>query len=462
MKITMKKFTLLPFTKILFFLMWFGFHSQIQGQTWQQVPTPDASATRNMLRGISGTSSSDIWTVGSFEENLTVPPFNKQNDLIMHWNGSAWFTYPPMNISQSLDDLFDVEAIAPNNVWAVGIYNHITNASQAELLHFDGTSWQVQNPPIVNGGSGLFSLDALSANDIWAAGGKTSSPTRPAYVLHYNGSSWTDIPVPPIGLYRNQFAWIDAVSPTSVWAGGFRGETTGDFHALVMRWNGTSWQNIALPASITTPQSEVLSIKAISDNDVWVLGYYLAGGAFKIHWNGSSWTEMPSPNGGGGAFAAIAPNNIFSVGSEIWHWDGTAWTLVDPIDTVFYPALVNTVTFPNGDVWACGISMDATATIFHTLVYRNTNTLSSGGNPVVDESVKIFPNPVKDQITVTLNNYIGTTLSIIDSSDKVLEVIPQGVSNTVNLDLRNYSNGNYFLRIEGQGIIDVKKVIISK
>jgi hypothetical protein len=462
MKIPMSKFTLSTFKRVLFFLLWFGCHSQVQGQTWQQVPSPDASATRNMLRGISGTSSSDIWTVGSFEQILTVPPYNKQNDLIMHWDGSMWFTYPPMNISTSLDDLFDVEAIAPNNVWAVGIYNHISNASQAELLHFNGTSWQTQNPPIVNGGSGLFSIDALSATDIWAAGGKTSSPTRPAYVLHYNGSSWTDIPVPAVGLYRNQFAWIDAVSPSSVWAGGFRGETTGDFHALVMRWNGSTWQNVALPSAITSPQSEVLSIRAISDNDVWVLGYYLAGGGFKIHWDGSSWTEMPSPNGGGGAFAAITSNNVFSVGSEIWHYDGMAWTLADPLSNVFYPALVNTVAFGNGDIWACGISMDASASVFHTLVYRNNNTLSSGEDPGAEDDIKIFPNPANDYLTVVLNDNSGTSISIIDAVGKVLEVLPQSLSNTVNLNLGNYPNGVYFLRVERQGRVDIKKFIISK
>jgi hypothetical protein len=461
----MKKITFISFIKSIGLLFCIGclpIHQANAQTDWVQVPSPDVSATRNMLRGISGTSSSDIWTVGSYEELFNVTPYNKQNDLIMHWNGTGWFTYPPLNLSTTLDDLFDVEAIAPNNVWAVGIYNHATNASQAELLHFNGTSWQAQNPPIVNGGSGLFSLDATAPNDIWAAGAKTSSPTRPAYVLHYNGSSWSDINVPPVGLYRNQFESIDAISPTDVWAAGFRGETTGDFHAMVMRWNGTSWQNIALPAAITNPQSDIISIKAISANDVWAVGYFFAGGGFKIHWDGSTWTQMPVPNGGGGAFAAVASNNVYSVGSEIWHWDGSAWTLNDPLAAHPYPSLVNAVTFPNGDIWACGISLDADSN-FHTLVYRNGNQLANGFNGEDKRpSVTIAPNPASSKLEVALVDSGAIDLVVVDAVGKVLQKVSAAGTATVAIDVTNYANGTYFVRIEGASFSEVKKFMISR
>jgi hypothetical protein len=458
----MKKNTPACFRKFVFFLFCIsGLHShETNAQTgWMHMPTPDASAPRNWGRGIWGRWSWDLWTVGSFEQVFTVPPYYKQNDLIMHWNGSAWFTYPPMNLSTTLDDLWDVEAIAPDNVWAVGIFNGASDP-RAEILHFDGSQWTAQNPPNITGGSGLFSMDATAANDIWAAGAKTGSPTRPAYVQHYNGSSWSEIAVPPIGLYRNEFAWIDAISPTAVWAGGFFGQTTGDFHALVMRWNGSTWQNVPLPSNITSPQSEVISLKAISDNDVWVLGYYLTGGGFKLHWNGSSWAEIPDPNGGGGAFAALAPNNVFSVGSEIWHWDGSSWTVADPLAAITYPALVNTVTFPNGDIWACGISM-GTDNSFHTLVYRNGSTLSTGNLGTAAHTVKLFPNPANDHLTAMSNDSDAMVVTVIDSHGKILKSLSSNGMNTLDIHTGSYSSGIYFLRIEGKGFAEVKKFIIS-
>jgi hypothetical protein len=458
----MKKITTIPLQKTMGLLCCtVGLQiAQANAQTnWVQVPTPDASETRNMLRGISGTSASDIWTVGSFQEVLAGPPFYKQNDLIMHWNGTGWFTYPPMNLSTTLDDLWDVEAIAPNNVWAVGIFNGASDP-RAEILHFNGTQWTAQNPPNITGGSGLFSMDATAANDIWAAGAKTGSPTRPAYIQHYNGSSWSEIAVPPVGLYRNEFAWIDAITATDVWAGGFFGETTGDFHAMVMRWNGSAWQNIPLPSAITAPQGEVISLKAISANDVWVLGYYLAGGGFKLHWDGITWTEMPEPNGGGGAFAALAPNDVFSVGSEIWHWDGALWTPDELLEDILYPSLVNTVVLPDGEVWACGISMDVDSN-FHTLVYRSGNALSTVNQESDKPLVKVFPNPASNRLSVAFHAQGTTEFTISDALGKVLKVESSSGTDTIEFDVSGYAKGTYFMRIEAEAFTEVKKFLIA-
>ena len=118
----------------------------------------------------------------------------------------------------------------------------------------------------------------------------------------------------------------------------------------------------------------------IASDDVWATGYYLAGGMFKIHWNGSTWTEITPTNGGGGAFAVISANNVFSVGGEISHWNGSAWTIADQLAQLSYPSLGSTVVFSNGEIWAGGVTSDATSRFF-TLVYRSVNhmPLFTGG-----------------------------------------------------------------------------------
>jgi hypothetical protein len=199
-------------------------------------------------------------------------------------------------------------------------------------------------------------------------------------VIHYNGSSWTEIPVPVVGIYRNTFNDIHGISSNDVWAAGHRGENYGDFHALAMHWNGSNWTNINLPASISSQLSEILSIKMIASNDVWAVGYYLTGGGFNIHWDGSSWTELTPGYAGGGAFAPISTNNIFSVGGEISHWNGTTWAIVDPLTQLESPSLGSTVVFSNGEIWAGGRTVDASNNFF-SLIYRSVNhrPLFTGG-----------------------------------------------------------------------------------
>ena len=121
-----------------------------------------------------------------------------------------------------------------------------------------------------------------------------------------------------------------------------------------------------------------------------------------------------NPNGGGGAFAVISPANIYSVGNEISHWNGSNWTIVDSLTQLSYPSLINTVTFANGEAWACGRTVDATNN-FHTLVYRtiNANPLFVGGSnqnlsvlPAVavniDTFLKVIDNDVSQQLRYTV------------------------------------------------------------
>lgn len=340
---------------------------------WVQVPSPNPSVSRNMIRGISGTSSSDVWAVGSYEEQFNFNPYYVENDLLLHWNGTAWQQFPALHLSISLDDLWDVEAIAANNVWAVGNYNDFAT-TRAELLHYNGTGWTNQSLPYITGGSYLYAIHALSATDIWAAGGQSGSPTRPCYVIHYNGSSWSEIPVPTVGIYRNTFNDIHGLSSNDIWAVGHRGEHYGDFHTLAMHWNGSNWTNIALPSSITSQLSELLTVKMIASNDVWATGYYITGGGFHIHWDGILWTEITPMNGGGGAYAPLASNNLFSVGGDISHWNGTAWSMVDSLTQLSYPSLGSSVVFSNGDIWAGGRTVDANNNFF-SLVYRTVNNI---------------------------------------------------------------------------------------
>ena len=329
-------------------------------QAWIEVTTPDPSETRNMLRDIGGTSSADVWTVGSYETTTGI-----MKNLVLHWNGSDWQIFSGTDKSSTWNDLWGVTAITSNDVWAVGAENTAANTN-SQLMHWNGSSWIHTNLPVNPGGSYLDGIDAIATNDIWAVGGQSGSPTRPSYTIHYNGSNWTEVSAPNVGTYRNAFYDVDGISSNDVWAVGHFGNSYGDFHAMAQHWDGSTWTNSALPANVTTPLGELYSVTMITTNDVWALGSTITGGLLMIHFDGSAWSEVPTAGSSGGAVVA-RNDDVFSVGYRISEWNGSNWTIIDSINQVEYPTLASAIAFPNGDVWAAGISGDPELLTF---VYR--------------------------------------------------------------------------------------------
>lgn len=362
----MKLFTLrsgLLFTYAAAVLLFSSFQSFSQ-QAWTRVPSPDPSTSRNILSGISGTSSTDVWGVGHYESNTD----GAIRNYIMHWNGAGWQLFPGTDLGFNYNDLWDVTSITANDVWAAGTYNE-PGTSRSQLLHWNGSTWSHTSLPNIPGGSFLFSIDAISANDIWAVGGQAGSPTDPAYAIHYNGSGWTEFPVPNIGSYSNRFEAIDGIASNDVWAVGRKSNSYGDFHAMVQHWNGSNWANFLLPISVDTAIGVMESVTMIASNDVWALGSTVTGVLIMIHWDGTSWTEVSTAGSAGGAIIARG-TDIFGVGDRISQWNGSNWAVIEPLAQLSYPSLVSAIAFPNGDIWTAGRTSD---TSFNSLVYRTAN-----------------------------------------------------------------------------------------
>ena len=337
-------------------------------QAWTRVPSPDPSETRNILSGISGTSSADVWVVGHF----TSPGDNAIRNYIMHWDGDGWQIFPGTDAGFNYNDLWDVTAITENDVWAAGTYN-VPGSSRSQLLHWDGSGWTHAVLPAISGGSFLFSIDAISSNDIWAVGGQAGSPTDPAYAIHYDGTNWTAYTVPNAGSYANSFEAVDGIASNDVWAVGRKSNSYGDFHAMAQHWNGSNWTNIPLPSSIESPIGVLESVTMIASDNVWAMGSTVTGTLLMIHWDGTSWSEVATAGSAGGAIVARA-TDIFGVGDRISNWNGSGWMVIEPLSHLSYPSLVSAISFPNGDVWAAGRTVDDDGN-FYSLVYRTANSI---------------------------------------------------------------------------------------
>lgn len=287
-------------------------------------------------------------------------------NLILHWNNTGWEMALNSDLSITQNDLRGVAAITPTDVWVAGNYIQDTT-TRSQLMHWNDTVWTHTMLPDMEGGSQLNDIVAINSNDIWAVGGQGNRQSRFTYAIHYDGSDWTQISAPAIGIFSNIFHSADALSSNDVWAVGHYGASPIDFHAMAQHWNGISWTNFSLPASITSLTGSLHHVKMISSDNVWAIGSTNTDVTFMIHWNGISWSEVSAVNGAGGAIVARG-TEVFAIGERISQWNGSYWTVIDSLTQLTNPYLVAGVTFTNGDIWTAGFTNDS---MFHTLIYRS-------------------------------------------------------------------------------------------
>jgi hypothetical protein len=112
----------------------------------------------------------------------------------------------------------------------------------------------------------------------------------------------------------------------------------------------------------------LLGVHALASNDVWAVGRSnQEARTLTMHWNGSSWSVVPSPNGIGDNVLwnviALSPVDAWAVGHEgslktlAEHWNGASWSIVPTPPMTGNnnnPVLTGLVALPNGDLWADG------------------------------------------------------------------------------------------------------------
>src|SRR5262249_43304577 len=132
-----------------------------------------------------------------------------------------------------------------------------------------------------------------------------------------------------------------AVSATDIWAVGYSGPSGGQL-SLAMHWDGTAWTVVSTP-NAGPGQNPLNSLTVVAANDVWAVGENdPPGGGLTTtmieHWNGAQWQLVAST--GPGTFmgvAAVSANDIWAVGyvgnfgsytTLAAHWNGSGWSVV--------------------------------------------------------------------------------------------------------------------------------------
>ena len=312
------------------------------GTRWRVVSGPFIEAERAELNGVAAISSNDVWAVG-----IAYAAGSLTETLIEHWNGSHWSIVPSPNPVYGTNMLNSVTAISASDVWAVGSARLQDLATQTLMEQWNGTTWKVvPSPNPAQAFSTLNGITGVSANDVWAVGSSTSAkagfngtPERWGSTVtlseHWNGAQWSVVPSAnkevASSSYNasNSLYAVSAISAADVWAvGNAFGKNSVD--TLVEQWNGTTWSVVPSPTfpsiqADVSPNPGLYGVTAISPSDVWAVGAVSTAAYTNrnlvVHWNGTSWSIVPSPNGYYGKnslanVAATSAYDVWAVGSD--------------------------------------------------------------------------------------------------------------------------------------------------
>jgi hypothetical protein len=284
-----------------------------------------------------------VTATGSFETYPSCP------DTVPPIAGN-WEKMLSPNVGATVNnELSGIAAVNANDVWAVGWAqdpNGPPYYKRTFIEHFNGTAWKIVPSPNPAGDyqAELFGVSAASAKDVWAVG-VSNDGNLPSRILiqHWNGSAWKIVAVPSPDTQLNELRGVAALSANDVWAVGFHAGALAESNidTLTLHWDGVSWTEVPSP-NVLGVANQLFGVAAISTDDVWAVGY--AGGTpLALHWNGNTWSLDRLPVGAGlssdwfNAVSAAASNDVWAVGigkgfftnqrfATIRHWDGSRWT----------------------------------------------------------------------------------------------------------------------------------------
>jgi hypothetical protein len=268
---------------------------------WSIVASPSVpGAGYNFLNAVTCVSPSDCWAVGDY----AAAGFRT---LIEHWNGTEWTIVPSPNSSPTeFNFLNSVACVSATDCWAVGYFQNGAITTRTLIEHWDGTSWTIVPSPdaTTTRQNYLNSVTCLSSANCWAVGYYQTSPTIfQTLIERWDGSSWTIVASPNTDPARTNVLYgLTCTSASDCWAVGTDDVSDGTSEttqALAEHWDGTSW-SVVPSANITPARNNYFrGVACASAADCWAVDHSytaIAGQTLTAHWNGSAWAAVSSPN----------------------------------------------------------------------------------------------------------------------------------------------------------------------
>ncbi|HSH39568.1 MAG TPA: hypothetical protein VK993_12355 [Chthoniobacterales bacterium] len=305
---------------------------------------------------------------------------------------AGWSLASTPNVISTTDNRLDnVTCLSATDCWAVGSYAVGSNRFQALIERWDGTTWTVVPSPNTSPtrSNQLFGVACTSSTDCWAVGISSDGTPAQTLIMRWNGSVWSVVTSPNKGTRGNILREVTCTSSTDCWAVGFyiddSAVSSGGFSTLIERWDGNSWSIVESPnyrdndnPAAVTVLSVLNSVTCTSASDCWAVGwgksFLLSIQSLTLHWDGATWSFVPSPSAGppGSARNAelssvtcVSAADCWAVGINyeaepefsrtlVLRWNGSAWSAV-PSPNLSRGNLLNGVSCTStSDCWAVG------------------------------------------------------------------------------------------------------------
>jgi hypothetical protein len=357
---------------------------------WSIVPSPNETGA-NWLVAVDALAGNDAWAVGYYIGSDGV-----YETLSQHWDGSAWTLVETPNVGEETGDwLYGVAAVSPSEAWAVGYtagpWDTYTSTTLVE--HWTGSAWSVVSSPNpsddpIYGANQLYDVRAFAPNDVWAVGWQWTPIGSAPLVVRWDGHRWKVSPTPN-DEYR-QLVALDGTSSSDIWAVGHSLNFNDGHQALAMHWDGRTWA--VVPTPILAGDIYLNDVSVVSATDVWAVGYSLPANLdiqpLFLHWDGSAWVVVPSPHLSSTynylqSIAAVSANRVWAVGyrtiighqvvSLVERWDGAQWRVEStPNRPDGGNYLFDVTVDPAGGLWSAGYFYPNDSSNFQTLIQHRS------------------------------------------------------------------------------------------
>ena len=290
------------------------FAEHYNGKTWTVVRTPNTGPNFNSFYG--GTASQGwAWAVG---EHLNSQ--YQDRALVEVWNGKTWSIADVPQPGDVRDMLFSASALSPSNVWVVGDQESGNGQFETLAEHWDGHTWTVlPTPDPGSSGNHLYGVDAVSPDDVWAVGQQLGSQAPDnGLVEHWDGQSWAVIPMPA----ATASVLLDGVTVASdgtVWVDGEADSPSAGGRPLIESYSGGIWQTASLPASAGSIWTNLYGI-TVAGGTIWAVGTYVDpktdnNNTLILSSTGGAWTVNPGPDPGSGSNIL---GGVTAIGGHLW------------------------------------------------------------------------------------------------------------------------------------------------
>jgi hypothetical protein len=262
-------------------------------------------------------------------------------------------------------------------------------AARPEAGGVCGVAWTVAPQPVISGSGGLDDMAAISPTDAWGVGSRYDPADQEGHTLieRHDGVSWSIVPSPDgPDAVQSSLSGVAARDSADDWAVGTFIKPNNLVRTLIEHWDGIAWTRVKSPNAGQPAGGSLSGVAALAADDAWAVGGYgqgVPGRTLIEHWNGTSWSVVPSPNKGPfpnslSDVVAVAPDDVWAVGTWFTkafddrtltlHWDGTSWSVVSSPTPGRIADFAGVVVVATDDAWAVGGWVDPQANALRTLV----------------------------------------------------------------------------------------------